>query len=52
MSGENAWHVQRDENGKMYWENSDEIVTRQPARGFSQRIADWFFGLLPIEDQL
>jgi putative cardiolipin synthase len=52
MSGENAWHVQRDEKGKMYWENSDERVTRQPARGFSQRMQDFFFGLLPIEDQL
>ncbi len=52
ISGENAWRVGRDEHGTMYWENPDETVTRQPARGFSQRISDFFFGILPIEDQL
>lgn len=52
MSGENAWQVKRDEKGRIYWEDSDETVTRQPARGFSQRVSDFFFGLLPIEDQL
>ena len=52
MNGENAWQVKRDEKGRIYWENSEETVTRQPARGFSQRVSDFFFGLLPIEDQL
>ena len=34
------------------WVNSDETVTRQPARGANQRFQDWFFGILPIRDQL
>lgn len=52
MSPENAWQVKRDQDGRIYWEDADGIVHRQPARGFSQRISDFFFGLLPIEDQL
>lgn len=52
MSGENAWQVERDAKGRIYWENADERTSRQPARGFSQRVADFFFGILPIEDQL
>jgi hypothetical protein len=36
----------------MYWQSSDDRVTLQPARGFSQRISDFFSGTLTIEDQL
>jgi putative cardiolipin synthase len=44
---ENAWRVTLDAAGKLAWTNSDETVTRQPARNFWQRIADGFFKLLP-----
>ena len=52
MSPENSWQVKLDENGRLYWENSDRKVTHQPARGFSQRVSDFCYGILPIEDQL
>jgi putative cardiolipin synthase len=38
MTGENAWHVQMDENGDLFWENSDERVDKQPARDGMQRV--------------
>ncbi len=38
MSGDNAWRVQMDENGEIFWQNSDETVTSQPARNTAQRI--------------
>jgi putative cardiolipin synthase len=38
MSGENAWHVQMDENGDLFWENSEERVDKQPARDGMQRV--------------
>jgi putative cardiolipin synthase len=52
MLPENSWHVVLGENGRPLWVAGEERHTRQPSRGFGQRIADWFFGLLPIEDQL
>jgi putative cardiolipin synthase len=52
MSPENAWHVYLNEENQLRWESSSGIVSRQPARSFWQRISDFFFGLMPIEDQL
>lgn len=52
MAPENAWRVKLDEKGKLYWESSAGKVTSQPARSFGQRIADWFFSLLPLGKQL
>jgi putative cardiolipin synthase len=47
MSPDNAWSVKVDEKGDLIWQNSDETVTRQPARGCGQRFMDWLFQLLP-----
>ncbi len=52
MTPENAWRVFLDEKNKLCWESSSGKVSRQPARSFGQRIADFFFRLLPIEGQL
>ena len=52
MGPNNAWRVNIDENGKLYWESSAGVVYRQPVRSFWQRIEDGFFSLLPIKDQL
>ena len=52
MSPENSWRVLQDESGKLRWESSEGVVTRQPARSTGQRISDFFFRLLPIESQL
>jgi putative cardiolipin synthase len=52
MGPDNAWHVNIDEKGKLYWESSAGVVYRQPVKSFWQRIEDGFFSLLPIKDQL
>jgi putative cardiolipin synthase len=52
MAPENAWRVTVDEDNRLRWESSSGMVTTQPARSFGQRIADFFFRLLPIESQL
>ena len=52
MAPENAWRVYLNEKNKLRWESSLGTVSRQPARSFGQRIADFFFRLLPIEGQL
>ena len=38
MHGDNAWHVQMDEAGELYWQNSEETVREQPARDGMQRV--------------
>ena len=48
---ENAWRVMLDGQGRLIWVNSDETVTRQPARNAWQRVMDWLFRILP-ESQL
>lgn len=53
MLPENAWRVHLDEEEQtLYWTSSKGTVHSQPARGFFQRISDFFFRLLPIESQL
>jgi len=48
----NAWRVELDEKGRMRWHAGDVTLKRQPARRFSQRIADFFYRWLPVESQL
>ena len=52
MSPENAWRVSLDDEGRLAWDSSRGTTRLQPARGLGQRIADFFYGLLPIKDQL
>ena len=52
MQPENAWRVDIDENDRLTWTSSAGTVYRQPARHFGQRVADFFYSLLPIKDQL
>ena len=47
MAPANAWRVMLDEHGDLVWTNSDQTVTRQPARNGWQRVMDWFFRILP-----
>jgi len=47
MEPENAWQVLLDEKGQLIWVDSDETVTRQPARNGWQRVMDGFFKILP-----
>lgn len=52
LAPENAWRVEFDDEQRPRWRAGDETLTRQPARGLSQRIADFFYRWLPIESQL
>jgi putative cardiolipin synthase len=47
----NSWQVHLDEHGKLYWESSAGIVTRQPAQSGWQRFQAWLFRIAP-EGQL
>ena len=49
---DNAWRVTLDDEGALTWTSSAGTTHRQPARGLGQRIADFFYGLLPIKGQL
>jgi putative cardiolipin synthase len=52
MQPQNSWSVSLDADGDVFWTSGDEVQYQQPARSGGQRFADWFFRLLPIEDQL
>ncbi len=47
MSGDNAWHVQLDEDGDVFWQNSDETTSTQPARDGMQRVMNVLMKLGP-----
>ena len=49
MSGENAWHVQFNDEGDIVWVNSEGTVTSQPARDGMQRIMNVLMKLGPQE---
>ena len=49
MAPDNAWQVFLNDNGELYWVNSDETVSSQPARDGGQRIMDVIFKALPEE---
>ncbi|MCK5676504.1 MAG: hypothetical protein KAH99_05770, partial [Verrucomicrobia bacterium] len=48
----NSWAVTRNEKGKLRWISGDEVRKHQPARGFGQRVSDFFWRMVPIEGQL
>ncbi|MEM7147925.1 MAG: phospholipase D-like domain-containing protein, partial [Verrucomicrobiota bacterium] len=52
MSPENAWQVSLDSHNRLRWTSASGTRTAEPARTFSQRLAAFFFQLLPIESQL
>jgi putative cardiolipin synthase len=49
---DNAWEVQLDERGEVLWVGPDGQQRHAPPASFYLRMESWFFGLLPIEDQL
>ena len=52
FEGMNAWHLELDENNQVIWKSDDQTLMTQPATSFMQRIEDWFFSHMPIEDEL
>ena len=52
FSQANAWHLRFDEDGNVIWVSGNVVLTSQPAESFMQRLEDWFFMHLPIEDEM
>jgi putative cardiolipin synthase len=51
MTPKSAWQVSLDENDELQWQSYEGTTGQQPANSFGQRIADFFYGILP-EKQL
>ena len=49
---ENAWRVRLNTVGHVVWEGPEGNVYDAPPASFFMRAESWFFGLLPIEDQM
>jgi putative cardiolipin synthase len=47
----NAWRVSLDAKGELQWTNDVATVTRQPAKGFTQRVVEFFINFMPIKNQ-
>jgi putative cardiolipin synthase len=52
MQPENAWRVTLDSDGWLTWSSGAEELYRQPARGFGQRVLEFFLSLLPLKNQI
>ena len=48
----NSWHVRLDGEGGIIWVADHKTLTEQPADSFMQRIEDWFFAILPVEEEM
>lgn len=49
MSPENAWQVKLNDEGDVYWEDSNGILTEQPARDGMQRVMNQLMKLGPVD---
>jgi len=47
MQAVNSWEVVLDDSDRLRWVSGDEILSRQPARNWWQRVQDAFFMLFP-----
>jgi putative cardiolipin synthase len=51
ISPANAWRVTMNEEGWLRWSSGGEVVRRQPAKGFVQRVIEFLLNLLPLKEQ-
>ncbi|MEH6516456.1 MAG: phospholipase D-like domain-containing protein [Halioglobus sp.] len=49
---QNAWQVKLGEEGNIVWMGYEGDVHEAPPASFFMRAESWFFGLLPIEDEM
>jgi len=52
FSQANAWHLKFNDKGHVVWVSDGVVLESQPAGSFMQRIEDWFFMHLPIENEM
>ena len=48
----NAWRLELQGDGRVVWVANDQTLDAQPAGSFMQRIEDWFFSHMPMENEL
>ena len=48
----NAWRVTEADDGDLQWIGNPRTIKRQPARGFRQRVIEFFLSLLPLKKQV
>jgi len=51
IAPQNAWRVTLDADGRLQWTGNPKTLKRQPARGFTQRMLEFFVNLLPLKKQ-
>jgi putative cardiolipin synthase len=49
---QNAWRLILNEDKQIVWQSEDSTTTVQPSASFFRRLENWFFGLLPIENEM
>jgi cardiolipin synthase C len=52
FSKRNARHLQAVTGERIIWVGDDVTLDEQPAESRLQRLEDWFFGLLPIANEM
>lgn len=52
FSQDNAWQLSLDADNRVVWVSGDDTQTSQPDVSNMQKIEDWFFSHMPIEDEL
>jgi hypothetical protein len=40
-----------DDKGWLKWSTGDQVIRRQPAKGFMQRAIEFLMNLLPLKEQ-
>lgn len=48
----NAWQMKLLPGNQVVWVGDDMVLDKQPAESSLQRLEDWFFSLLPIENEM
>ena len=51
MAPANAWRVTMDGEGWLKWTNGERELSRQPAKGFGQRLIEFLLNILPLKKQ-
>jgi putative cardiolipin synthase len=52
FSPANAWRLELQDSGDIYWVSDEETLKSQPASSFMQRVEDWFFAHALPEGEL
>lgn len=51
IGSKNSWRVSLTDDDWLHWTSDGETLTRQPARGFKQRLVEFFLNIMPLKSQ-